>query len=241
MVDGFKFGNRATWDFSMRVEKYPRQSGAARKFKEISVPGRNGALHIDEGCFENFQQPYECYFHGVLPTPEQSHAIRAWLQGTPGYQRLEDVYDPEHFRMASFTGPLDVENHFNRYGRCVVTFDCMPQAFLKSGEIPISFVVPGLLYNSTGFPALPMITVYGSAAGTLTVGTCAVEIKSLEDVIILDSDTQNAFRRSDAGALENKNACIYAPTFPQLLPGANVIAWDGGIERVEIIPRWWTL
>ena len=96
------------------------------------------------------------------------------------------------------------------------------------------------LLNPTAFTALPLITVYGTGEGTVTVGDITVRIKVMEDHLILDSDTQNAYTEAD-GVMTNQNYNIYAPVFPQLEPGVNQISWTGGVARLEIIPRWWTL
>ena len=141
--------------------------------------------------------------------------------------------------MATFMGPLDVENHLNKYGRCVISFDCAPQSFLKRGEFPIDFENPGTLRNPTAFTALPTIYVYGAGAGTVTVGNTTVTVYENEDVVILDCEMQNAYRQVEDSAAENKNASIYAPEFPTLMPGSNAISWTGDIERIQIIPRWW--
>lgn len=236
MNNGFVFAGKSTRDLRMLVERYPAQKGAARKRTTVPVPGRNGDLHYDEGAFENYQQPYECGFRGDRPTPEQAHAIKEWLLSSGTYQRLEDVYDPDYFRLATFAGPLDIENQLNKIGKCVVTFDCKPQSFLKSGEYPVSLTVAGVLWNPTAFAAKPLITVYGSSAGTVTIGNIAVEIKSITDWITLDCDLQHAYRGD-----VSMNACIKAIPFPELLPGDNAISWTGGISKIEIIPRWWTL
>ncbi|MBQ8579349.1 MAG: hypothetical protein IJ448_01490 [Oscillospiraceae bacterium] len=241
MRDGFTFGAKSTKDFSMHAEKYPAIGGPQRKRTTVSVAGRNGDLHYTENAFQNYAQSYDCYFHGEQSAPEMAHAVKAWLLGSGAYQRLEDPYDPDHFRLATFAGPLDIENQFNRYGRCVVNFDCAPQAFLKSGEFPESFTAAGELLNPTAFTALPLITLYGTGAGTLTVGGVTVTIHEIEDEMILDCEMQNAYRQTDDNAVENMNSCIYAPEFPALAPGSNIISWTGDITGVKIIPRWWEL
>ena len=241
MQSGFKFGNKGTWDFDMRVEKFPSIGAPARKRQTVAVPGRSGELHLLQNAFDNYPQPYDCYFHSDRPAPEQAHAVKAWLLASGAYQRLEDTYDPEHFRLASFTGPLDIDNILNKYGRCTVNFDCDPRSFLKSGEIPVTFEAAGQLMNPTAFESLPLITVYGTAAGTVTVGTATVEIRSITDSIILDCETQNAYSQPGEGAPENKNESIKAIPFPTLAPGINPISFSGGITKIEIIPRWWEL
>lgn len=241
MQNGFTFGDRSTSDFSMHVEKFPAQTGAQRKVSTVAVPGRNGDLHFLENAFSNYTQPYLCYFHSDLPMPEQAHAVKAWLLGDGSYRRLEDVYDPNHFRLAAFHGPFDIENILNKYGRCTINFDCAPQSFLKSGENAVTFSAAGTLYNPTAYTALPLITVYGEGAGTVTIGGVTVTIKAITDPIILDCDMQNAYSQPEEGAPENQNSNIRAVPFPSLSPGDNVIAFTGGITKIEIIPRWWEL
>jgi phage-related protein len=63
-----------------------------------------------------------------------------------------------------------------------------------------------------------------------------VEVKALDGALYLDSDTQNAYNSNG-----NQNLNINAPIFPVLCDGETPIAFSGGIERVEIIPRWWEL
>lgn len=239
--DGFTFGNRSTWDFDMHAERYPRQVAPVRKMKTFSVAGRNGDLHVMEDAWENYPQPYEVYFHGDTPTPEQAHAIKAWLMGTGGYQILKDVYDPKHYRMAIYKGPLDIENKLNKYGRCTISFDCAPQSYLLDGVYPVTFTAAGTLHNPTAFDALPIVTVYGNAAGTVTLGAVTVDIKEISDPIILDCELMNAYSQPGEGAPVNQNRSIYAPKFPILSQGLNPVAFTGGITKIEIVPRWWTL
>ena len=241
MTAMFQYDGKCSTDFGMHVEKYPTQFGAVRKRTTIKVAGRNGDLHYVEDAFENYTQKYECYFHGDRSTPEQAHAIKGWLLGGGGYLRLEDVYDPEHFRLAACVGPIDVENILNKYGRCTVEFDCKPQAFLKSGEFPIDFENSnGTLTNPTDFNARPMICLYGTGAGTFSVNGVTVDILEIDGSMTLDCEMLNAF--FDGGdIIVNKNACIYAPEFPVLKPGKNTYQFTGDIQAVRFIPRWWEL
>ena len=242
MYSGFRFGEKATWDFHMHVQHSPPQNIPLRRMQTFSVLGRNGNLHIQDHSFDNYSQPYDCYFHNPdKPTPSQAHAIKSWLGASGLYQRLEDTYDPEHFRLAVFAGPLDIENRLNRYGICTVYFDCDPRAFLKSGELPLSFSTPGEIHNPTNFPSLPLITVTGTDAGTVTIGSYTVVIRAIDSPIILDCELQHAYSQPGEGAPENRNSDILAQPFPRLNPGTNLISFAGGITGVEIVPRWWEL
>ncbi len=79
--------------------------GPSRRYEAIQVPGRNGDLLIDSGAYNNYTQNYEVYFNAEqYKTPSGARAVREWLQKPIGYQRLEDSYDPEYFRMAYYSG-----------------------------------------------------------------------------------------------------------------------------------------
>lgn len=240
-VNGFWFAGRHTSEFNMYVEKRPVQKTASRKRKVLQVAGRSGNLHQTEDAFENYEQPYECYFHGPKPMPSVAHAIKDWLHGDGIYRELRDSYDSEFFRMATFVGPMDIENTLNKYGRCTVVFDCSPQSYLISGQDAISFHQPGTLNNPFLRTALPLITIYGTGPGTVTIGNTVVTIKELTDKVTLDCELQHAYRQVGDAAPENKNSTIHAVPFPVLGPGENAISWTGDISRIEIIPRWWTL
>ena len=234
----FSFGDCSTLDFDMHIEKLPTIKGPTRKRTTVSVPGRNGNLHYDEDAYSNYTQSYECYFHGKLPTAEQTHAIREWLTASGGYLRLEDTYDPSHYRMAAFVGPLDVDNYFNKYGRCKISFDCAPQSFLKSGENPIFIEQTGVIHNPTSKESLPLVKVTCDGDGDVIIGTQHVVIKSMSGELYLDCETENAYTISE-GSMVNANSNIYAQNFPRLKPGDNYVTWWGGVANVEIIPRWW--
>lgn len=238
MINGFMYAGKCSIDFGLLVEHYPAQKAPERKRTTVSIPGRNGDLHYDEGAYENYTQSYECGFY-CRRTPEHAHAIKEWLLSSGAYQRLEDVYDPGHFRLASYAGPMDIENKLNKIGKCTISFDCKPQTFLCSGEAAITYTSPGQLYNAN-MTALPLITVYGSGDGTVAVGDRVVRIIGQTDTIILDCDMQNAYNEAN-GIVLNRNSYISATDFPRLLPGDNVIGWSGGVTKLEIVPRWWTL
>lgn len=225
-------------DLRVRVEHYPALPRPARKMSRVSVPGRNGDLIFDEDAYENYIQPYDIYISAERTRlPDPARAVAAWLLAPAGYRRLEDSYEPDFYRMASFDGPLNLENILNRFGRAKLEFNCKPQRYAKAGEHAVAMSESGgTLHNPYAFTALPKITVYGSGPGNLQVGSTTAQIKAMDGSLTLDSETQDAYKGT-----QNKNNEIYAPVFPALAPGDNAVSWTGGIERVEIVPRWWTL
>ena len=163
---------------------------------------------------------------------------RAKMLALTGYQRLEDARRPERFQLARLQGGFvpKVSGVGNREGEVKLTFDAKPQRYLRSGERAIRPVSGGTLLNP-GFPALPLITVWGSGAGLLRIGDGEVAFtERFKGPVILDCDTQNAY-----DGAENKNKEISVPAFPVLPAGESAVSWSGGVERVELVPRWWTV
>ena len=134
MRNSFTFGGRSTHEFNVKIERYPVIKSPVRRQKIVQVAGRNGDLHYQEDVFENYIQPYECYFRGDASAAQQAHAIKAWLQHSGAYQKLQDTYDPRHYRLATFSSLSDIENTFNKYGRCVVNFDFVSSIFINNSQ-----------------------------------------------------------------------------------------------------------
>ena len=200
-----------------------------------TIPGRNGDLIWETGSNENRSGSASCFCLQKDVEKAISSAGR-FLMGKNGYRRLETSDDPDHYWTARVENSPQIAMRLRTLAPFEVGFDCKPQRFVKAGENAVVFTSSGSLFNQYGQIALPFITLYGQGAGRLTIGDCVVEVKALDGTLYLDSDTQNAYNDS-----VNQNLNINAPVFPVLGDGEIPIAFSGGIERVEIIPRWWEL
>lgn len=200
-----------------------------------TIPGRNGDLIWETGSYENRSGSASCFCLQKDVEKAVSSAGR-FLMGKKGYRRLETSDDPDHYWMARVENSPRIEQRLRMLAPFEIGFDCKPQRFVKSGENAIVLTSNGLLFNQHGQVALPFITLYGQGAGQLAIGDCVVEVKALNGVLYLDSDTQNAYNNNG-----NQNLNISAPIFPVLGDGEIPVAFSGGIDRVEIIPRWWEL
>lgn len=200
-----------------------------------SIPGRNGDLMFYTGSYENRSATASC-FCLQKDVEKAISAAGRFFMGKKGYRRLETSDDPDHYWLARVENSPQIAMRVRTLAPFDIDFDCKPQRFVKSGESSILFSENGVIFNQYGQTALPFITLYGQGAGQLTIGDCVVDVKSLEGVLYLDSDTQNAY--NDNG---NQNMNVNAPTFPVLLDGENIVQFSGDIEKIEIVPRWWEL
>lgn len=200
-----------------------------------TIPGRNGDLIFETGSYENRSGSASCFCLQEDVEKAVSSAGR-FLMGKNGYRRLETSDDPDHYWMARVENSPQIAMRLSTLAPFEIGFDCKPQRFLKSGENSISFDGNGTIENVYGQNSMPLITVYGDGDGVLTIGNYTVSIESMDGVLYLDSETQNAYNNDG-----NQNAKINAPVFPIIEPGNNVVSFQGGITSIEIIPRWWEI
>lgn len=221
-------------DVRVVVERCPDVLLPVRKQEKISVPGRSGDILIQQAAFENVTQRYEIYISAEKPRlPTIAHKVAEWLL-VPGYNRLEDSYWLDSFRLASYTGGAEIANILNRFGRATIEFDCMPQRWLKSGEHAVHVTGATEITNPTPYAAAPLILVNGSAAaGVLSIGGATLQLDRC-DGILLDCQNEDATRNG-----ENFNLSV-SGDYP-LLGGSSAISFSGGIASLDITPRWYTL
>lgn len=232
------FNGVCSEDLGIRVAKPPAYQIPERDISTTIVPGRNGDAILYVGAFKNVSREYEVSFPADHDFSERAAAIARWLFSSSGYARLTDSYDPHVYRLAYCQSCPSVESLYQEAGRGSITFICRPERFLLSGETPVVLTKSGTLFNPTGMSASPLLKIYGTGSGTVTIGTRSIEILSMSDeFLMIDCETESA---SFDGT--NKNDCISVTNgFPVLSAGETAISWDGDISKIEITPRWWSI
>ena len=113
----------------------------ARDIKMVPVAGKNGFVVYDTGAYKNVEITAELviepqkHYEDIL---SQYDDIRDAIMTQKGYQRLEDSLYPNEYRLAIATDCMLSEVDA-ALGKATITFDAMPQRFLKSGELPVAF------------------------------------------------------------------------------------------------------
>lgn len=239
MLHNLIFAGKQSKDYGLFISGSGTYNAPERDVTAVSVPGRNGDLILDNGRWHNISVSYPAFI--VRNFNENAEMIRAWIAGAIGYQQLEDDYHPDFYRLARYSGNIDWDMAaLNIAGQTTLTFDCKPQRFLKLGETPIKIESATTLTNNWQ-TSLPLITIWGEGAAGITINGETVQISNIPTNIVLDCDLQNAYSVS---GLQNLNNLITLPpsgNFLSLIHGDNEISFSGGVTRIEIIPRWWTL
>lgn len=225
------FNGESSMDFHVGIKGSGVFNSPKRKVDTVSVDGRNGALTIDRGYYENVTVKYPCY---IVRDFERNMAdFSAFLLSQVGYKRLEDTLHPDEYRMAMVSKELDIDVKGKaKAGVFDLTFSCKPQRYLKSGEETLSFTNSATILNETRYPSRPLIRLYGTGTLTVNGNTLSVDALYPKSYIDIDCDLMDAYWQTT-----NYNNYI-SGTFPELVPGENTISYSGNFD---IIPRWWTL
>lgn len=240
------WGGERSVDYGMVVDAAPAFDKPKRKQTIFNVPGRNGSVLFQENAFEDVTRSYHVWvaeettedsggnISGTLE--ERVDAITAWLNSKTGYQKLEDNFEPDVYRLAYYSGGNDITNEMTQYGATTLTFTCRPERFLKSGETAVTVTTGATLNNPSRFASKPFIHIEGSGTVELSIGSQTIVVTGLIDYINIDCERMNAYRETS----ENMNDHV-AGAFPLMLSGNNVITITGTTTLVQITPNYFTI
>ena len=233
------FAGKSSKDFLLYLSGPGVYDSPAADVESTSVLGRNGDILTENAKagrrrYQNVDIKYKAFFFNGLPA--KTAAVKAWLLSPVGYQKLQDTYDPDFFRMAVCTDALEFDVTAQKAAEMKLTFNCKPQRWSMDGQRAIRLDGRSTLKNPFAFPAQPIFKVYGDSGGKLYVGEEKIIIHSIKDYVLLNCETHNAYN-----AVGFCNETILSEDFPELPEGKTTITWTGGITAVEVTPRWWTL
>lgn len=238
----FVFGDFDSRDHDLKVSGHKTFNSPARKINRYAVPGRSGDIVEDLDSFENIELVYE---NGFLYLPQdfdiEFDAVKSELLSKKGYQRLEDSYHPDEYRLAVFSKGITAEmNDRNDFAMFDLVFNAKPQRFLKYGEETTTYTsfTNQYISNPEYFDAFPLIRVYGN--GTVGIGEYSFTTKNNADNYI-DIDCNIMDCRREASNM-NGDVTFTRHRFPVLKAKARSgITATSGISKIEITPRWYRL
>lgn len=171
------FGDVDSADYGIYISGDGVYNAPERDVEFVSVPGRNGDIAMDQGRYNNITVTYPAGTFAKTQEEfrEKLSDFRNAVLSQKGYQRLEDTYHPEEFRMAVYTAGLEVDPvNYNHAGEFKLTFNCKPQRWLTVGALPIPVDSGDVLQNPTVFDSSPLLEVAGY--GTVSFNGFDIEL-----------------------------------------------------------------
>lgn len=233
------YGGVSSLDYGIVVREAPSFDKPVRKRTVFNVPGRNGSVLFEEDAFEEKTRNYSIFLtdNKINNLSEVITNFTNWIYSQKGYQRLEDSFEPDVYRLAYFNGGNDISNEFMQAGETTLSFVCRPERFLKSGDQEITISNGDSLINTTNFTAKPLIYIEVASEEDVTVSIGGKSITAnVDDYIYIDCERMNAYRLPT----ENLNSEV-SGVFPTIAPGSNGIGITGNVTKVTIVPRYYTI
>lgn len=158
------FGGVDSSEYGIYITGEAVYNAPERDVEFIEVPGRNGSIAMDKGRYNNISVTYPAGTFGKTQEEfrESLGEFRNAILSQVGYQRLEDSYHPEEYRLGVYASGLEVSAvGQGQAGEFELTFECKPQRFLTIGDYPIPIDSGEYLQNPTPFESRPLLEVEG--------------------------------------------------------------------------------
>lgn len=138
--DYFIFDGKKSSDMGLFMASDPMAMHPPRRGEKYVVPGKNGYILREDGTFDAYTQSYDVGLDSRIEKDKvygTARKLAAWLSGAPMMARLEDSFEPDHFRKARLLNGVSAVNGIQTFGRATLDFECQPERYLKIGEAKI--------------------------------------------------------------------------------------------------------
>lgn len=160
---------RPEGDFGIVVQSPPVYKYPARDVTTTHIPGRNGDIIKDNGCYKNVTREYTIalLYKNQNGYYSECEKILEWLNSYNGkYVELEDTYDKEVIRLASYVQDGNFADYFGEAGAASIAFNCKPQRYLKDTYENFQTVLNDgfgnfIINNPTKYEAEPIYVIDG--------------------------------------------------------------------------------
>ena len=215
----FTFKGVDSREMGVIVTAMPETVRAERRVESITVAGRNGSLHTDEGVYESYDRTMEC----ALIKRAKLDEVTAWLVGSG-----EMTFSTEPDKVYRVTIANKISNSF------LLQFRVQPFKYsVNAAGDALELTAPTTIRNSGTVYSEPLITVYGSGDITLNINGNSYPLRNVQESITIDSEMMEVFKGN-----ANQNGKYGGVDFPRFEVGKNEISWTGNVSKIKIQPRW---
>ena len=214
------------------IEDVPVVPSAELKQEFIEIDGRHGFLTNSQDVYS----PIEISIELKLYNKSDIQKIRNIFRGS-GNLILSN--QENRYYKATAINQIEFERVVGQKHSVIITFKLQPHSYeLEDNTIELMDTsTPYTLTNNTNATAQPEIIIYGTGTAILIIGDETVNIKNINNHIILDYELQEAYRITN-GSPSNANIDVNCD-YNEIQIGDTLIEWSGsGITGIKINPRW---
>lgn len=141
------YGGINSGDYKAYITNAGIYKSPEKRYKIHTVPGRNGDILEDTGTYKNVVVEYPfCVYEN---SDRNLEAFVNAMRRKKGYQRIDDTFHPEYYRMGAFLDEFEPKEVTMDAEMCngVLKFDCLPQKYLAEGDEAIMLWTPVISYK----------------------------------------------------------------------------------------------
>lgn len=260
----FNFRGKDSYlDYGILIEKRPSIPLAQRNITYEKIAGKNGALTIDDGTYDNITIQIECNFIDDNFV-NKADSIKAWLMGPP--DRLIFSDNNNMYYEAQVVNRVDIANVIAMLGQFTIVFNCSPFKRLLQDYIEIKYldvsitrqsitINPLYNYNFIGFGDFQLKSESKLSLSQLSFYNLGIiesqpklKLFGIGDIsITLNYTTFIIKDLKDWVIVDSEMMDAYRETelwnnkmigdFPTLAPGENKFEWTGNLTSIELNPN----
>lgn len=212
----FVFNDINSNDLDIIVKDMPLVPLAERDIESISVSGRNGDFHIDNGTYRSKSYTISC----IVKDISKIDLIKSIFVGSG--KLVLSKYGDRYF-IATIKNQVDFEKYLNVLHEFPLQFELHPIAYNNSIEI-LEFNDSNSSFDIGGNVSVGP-TIIAEGTGIVTINNVALEVE--ESGIEIDCDLMNCTLNG-----LNANDKVILDEFPRIKPKDNSIVLGGGITKV---------
>ena len=225
---GVIINNQNTKNLGFALVGRPSIPSADKKYETIEVEGRDGALTKFIGYQDlKFSLKFNILFQSDIK--QKLREIKGLLSVA---KTLAFDDSPNFFYKIKRCQISDTETIIKQSGVFSVEFIADPFEFESSSVLEYENPSNLLIRNNTTYFSQPVLKIFGQGNIKLFVNDELVEIKQINEGIVIDSEMQEAYYNND-----NMNHQMLGD-FPIFEIGENKIRTEGNIDKIEILPQW---
>lgn len=228
MMPWFIWKNQNSFANGLWINKLPPIVRAAERVKEITIPGREGALTVLEG--KDVYEPVVKKCVVIARNYMDLQKILDWLRGS-GEVTFSNEPDKKYF--ARIAAEVSFSRISNDMSQATIVFACQPfKAKLHTEQDSVTINSSGTMYNPGDVASKPTVSVTGTGSDvTVTIGGNAMTFDDLDGTIVVDCDANIV---TEDGSLWEGT---YSGEFWRIPRGAVAVSQSGG-SSVMIEPNW---
>lgn len=225
-------------EFGAVIQSRPQINVPNRRRIRFSIPGSDGEYVIDD-AYDNSEMELNIAIKGPdYGTAKKYKDVLSGILSSVGYVSFTPYFDPdvEYYVFLGSELEYSQNGYYDDLYVIRAVFSVRPYKYLIA-HTPYKASKDVMVNNPFKYSSNPKINIKGSGNGILNVNGIEYTFKNVDDSIVVDSETKNAYKESGSSML-NRNDRMYTIDFPTLKPGMNTISISGGFTSFTVEPRW---